>query len=177
MRPQSKFNDINNLNDVPFERKIKTKPHALVPLDHNVTPEMLPHPDTGIPLVSLPHAYEFEIMSLQHPDHMFIQNEPQMYLPFDETKPTWVETEEQLDAMLAKLEKAQEIAVDLEYHDFRSYQGFTCLMQISTRDEDFIVDTLELRNQLYKLNDVFADPAIVKVCILKAYKAPIFTEK
>ena len=36
-------------------------------------------------------------------------------------------------------------------------------MQISTRDEDFIVDTLELRGEMYILNEAFTDPSIVKV--------------
>ena len=64
---------------------------------------------------------------------------------------------------MAKLKAAMEIAVDLEHHDYRTYRGFVCLMQISTRDEDFIVDTLALRDELEALNDVFADPSIVKV--------------
>ena len=32
-----------------------------------------------------------------------------------------------------------QIAVDLEDHHYRSFMGFTCLMQISTRKEDFLV--------------------------------------
>lgn len=36
-------------------------------------------------------------------------------------------------------------------------------MQISTRQEDFVIDTLALRDELEVLNEVFADPAIVKV--------------
>ena len=36
-------------------------------------------------------------------------------------------------------------------------------MQISTRDEDFIVDTLALRGKLTILNEVFTDPKIIKV--------------
>lgn len=36
-------------------------------------------------------------------------------------------------------------------------------MQISTRTEDFIVDTLELRSDMYILNESLTDPAIVKV--------------
>lgn len=36
-------------------------------------------------------------------------------------------------------------------------------MQISTREEDFIIDTLELRSEMYILNEAFTDPAIVKV--------------
>jgi exosome complex exonuclease RRP6 len=51
----------------------------------------------------------------------------------------------------------------LQHHDRRTYQGFTCLMQLSTRDEDFIVDTLELRQHLHILNSSFTNPNIVKV--------------
>lgn len=36
-------------------------------------------------------------------------------------------------------------------------------MQISTRTEDFIIDTLELRSDMSILNETFTDPAIVKV--------------
>ena len=36
-------------------------------------------------------------------------------------------------------------------------------MQISTRDIDFIVDTLCLREDLHILNEVFTDPNILKV--------------
>lgn len=51
----------------------------------------------------------------------------------------------------------------LQHHSYRSFLGITCLMQISTREEDFIIDTLELRSEMYILNEAFTDPAIVKV--------------
>ena len=47
----------------------------------------------------------------------------------------------------------------------RSYYGFVCLMQISTREEDWIVDTLALREELEELNEVFTDPSIIKVSL------------
>lgn len=42
-------------------------------------------------------------------------------------------------------------------------------MQISTRKDDYIVDALNLRHELHVLNEVFTDPAIVKVnnCIFE----------
>jgi exosome complex exonuclease RRP6 len=61
------------------------------------------------------------------------------------------------------LENCDAFGVDLEHHDYRSFQGFTCLMQISTRDEDFVIDALVLRNELHLLNKSFTDPKIVKV--------------
>lgn len=36
-------------------------------------------------------------------------------------------------------------------------------MQISTRDHDFVVDTIALRGDLQSLNEVFTDPKILKV--------------
>ena len=54
--------------------------------------------------------------------------------------------------------------VDLEHNHYRSFQGLTCLMQISTRTEDFIVDTLKLRKYLGDyLRDFFRDPTKRKV--------------
>ncbi len=66
--------------------------------------------------------------------------------------------------MLSELKQAKEIAVDLEHHDMHSYIGLVSLMQISTREKDWIVDTLKpWRENLQCLNEVFADPNIIKV--------------
>lgn len=66
--------------------------------------------------------------------------------------------------MLAELRTAKEIAIDLEHHDTRSYIGLVSLMQISTREKDWIVDTLKpWRQDLQVLNEVFTDPKIIKV--------------
>ena len=113
----------------------------------------------------LPHPYEFEIQSISYPPHQ-LQIRPEiLYKTLEETPFTWVETEEKLDELVALLDTQQEIAVDLEHHDYRSFQGFTCLIQISTRNEDFIIDTLALRSHLHILNKSFSNPNIVKVRI------------
>lgn len=66
--------------------------------------------------------------------------------------------------MLEELKQADEIAVDLEHHDTRSYHGLLSLMQISTREKDWVIDTLRpWRHKLEILNEVFADPKILKV--------------
>ncbi|XP_073062728.1 protein RRP6-like 2 isoform X2 [Primulina eburnea] len=54
--------------------------------------------------------------------------------------------------------------VDLEHNHYRSFQGLTCLMQISTRTEDFVIDTLKLRVHIGPyLRSVFKDPTKRKV--------------
>ena len=53
----------------------------------------------------------------------------------------------------------------LQHHSFRSFQGFTCLMQISTLTMDYLIDTLALRSQMHILNYVFTNPNTVKVSL------------
>lgn len=66
--------------------------------------------------------------------------------------------------MLQELQSASEIAIDLEHHDLRSYIGIVSLMQISTRDKDWVIDTLKpWRRKLQCLNIVFTNPRILKV--------------
>ena len=70
--------------------------------------------------------------------------------------------------MLAKLRRVSEVAIDLEHHSYRSYAGFLCLMQISTREEDWIIDTLVLREELTELNEILTDPRIIKVRVAES---------
>lgn len=109
------------------------------------------------------HPYKTEIETAKYPPALYQKKEPIEYLPLDQMQPVWVDTQEELKKMLAELKMAEEIAVDLEHHDSRSYIGFVCLMQISTRKKDWIVDTLKLRGELQILNQVFCDPRIIKV--------------
>ena len=52
----------------------------------------------------------------------------------------------------------------MEHHNYRSYQGFTCLLQISSRTQDFILDPFPLKAHIGPmLQDVFDNPNIVKV--------------
>lgn len=95
---------------------------------------------------------------------MYEKREPEEYLPIDQTSAIWVDTYEGVLEMLEELKLAKEIALDLEHHDFRTYTGLLSLMQISTREKDWVIDTLQpWRHKLEVLNEVFADPKIVKV--------------
>lgn len=57
--------------------------------------------------------------------------------------------------------------LEFQHHSYRSYQGITCLMQISTFTKDYLVDTLALRSELYRMNEVFTDPNIIKVLVVE----------
>ncbi|KAH9065385.1 ribonuclease H-like domain-containing protein [Lactarius vividus] len=160
-KPQLKFKrKVDNTNGIMWSPTLRHKFNARMPLGFTFDPASIgDHPDEE----SLPHPYRYEINNISYPAHMFRSQTPIPFKPFEETPLTWVSTRAHLAALIDKLRESKEIAIDLEYHSYRTYRGFVCLMQISTRDEDWIVDPFELRDELEDLNEVFTDPSIVKV--------------
>lgn len=88
---------------------------------------------------------------------------PKYPKPIEEVPLKMVTNTAELQDLYKDLLNQTEIAIDLEHHSYRSFQGVTCLMQISTLDVDYIVDTLSLRNELHLLNEIFTKPTVVKV--------------
>ncbi|KAJ3100987.1 Exosome component 10 [Phlyctochytrium planicorne] len=174
-RPQLLFEDKIDNSNTPFVRKLGFKDNAMRPLDEGmpssgqISPDMVQHIKTlGITDVNssqytLPHPYHYEINNIPYPSDMFDIRPEILYKPLDDKSFVWVDSEEGLQDLMNDLSCAKEIAVDIEHHDYRSFQGFCCLLQISTRDQDYLIDTLALRSHLYQLNKYFSDPKILKV--------------
>ncbi|KAL8915433.1 MAG: hypothetical protein Q9172_006868 [Xanthocarpia lactea] len=149
-KPQRLFRTVPKNNETtPFKPLLQSKPNAAVSLEDSLVYN---------------HPYEKEIIQSSYPDTAYLHNDPTTYQPFESTTATWVDTPEAVQDMLRDLKNAKEIAVDLEHHDVHSYVGLVSLMQISTREKDWIVDTLvPWREDLQVLNEVFTDPRIIKV--------------
>uniref|UniRef100_A0A165ZRD9 HRDC domain-containing protein n=1 Tax=Daucus carota subsp. sativus TaxID=79200 RepID=A0A165ZRD9_DAUCS len=97
-------------------------------------------------------------------DKKIIDIKPAKPLPVESSPYKLVEEVKDLKELAATLKGVNEFAVDLEHNQYRSFQGLTCLMQISTRTEDFVVDTLKLRVQIGPyLREIFKDPTKKKV--------------
>jgi len=163
-RPQVRFRDKVDNSSQPFRPSITVKPHAVMPLEESLRlPEGVTVEDTERPDFSYPHPYKVEIERFSISDDILKPVTPQEPPALTLTPLMMVATPSQLHGLVTHLATQGELALDLEHHSYRSFQGITCLMQISTRTHDYIIDTLELRSELYKLNQVFADPSITKV--------------
>ncbi|KAJ3998803.1 ribonuclease H-like domain-containing protein [Lentinula boryana] len=159
-KPQLKFKKRVNNDDVPWYPTLSHKYNAQIPLGSNFyDPDFQVETDDPIKL----HPYRYEITHISYPSRMFQLSEPIPPTPFQSTTFESVSNITELQSMLDSLRGATEIAVDLEHHNYRSYWGFLCLMQISTRQKDWIVDLLELREELGMLNEVFTNPTITKI--------------
>jgi ribonuclease D len=76
--------------------------------------------------------------------------------------PIVVENDESFANMCADLAAQPAIAVDTESNSLHAYQERVCLIQISTRENDYLVDTLAIHS-LEPLGEIFANSAIQKV--------------
>lgn len=163
-KPQLNFNiKVDNSELEPFKPKLKNKPHALVLYEESTSLTDGKEENGKKDPDYYPHPYEYEIDHQPYPERILQILEPVLPTDWNTTSATWVENEEQLKEMMSDLSQLNEIAVDLEHHDYRSFLGIVCLMQISNRDKDWIIDTLKLRESLHVLNEIFANPQIVKV--------------
>uniref|UniRef100_A0A8W4FHT2 Exosome complex component 10 n=1 Tax=Sus scrofa TaxID=9823 RepID=A0A8W4FHT2_PIG len=184
IRPQLKFREKIDNSNTPFLPKIFIKPNAQKPLPQALSKDRRERPQDRPEDLDVPpaladfihqqrtrqveqdmfaHPYQYELDHFTPPESVLQKPEPQLYRPVEETPCHFVSSLDELVELNEKLLKCQEFAVDLEHHSYRSFLGLTCLMQISTRTEDFIIDTLELRSDMYILNESLTDPAIVKV--------------
>lgn len=76
--------------------------------------------------------------------------------------PKIVSTVPALEALVARLRREPQVAVDTESNSLYVYYERVCLIQVSTREADFIIDPLALPH-LAPLKALMADPAVEKV--------------
>ncbi|XP_062821939.1 exosome complex component 10 isoform X2 [Anolis carolinensis] len=183
LRPQLRFREKVDNSNTPFVPKLFIKPNAMKPLpevlsksrrERQERPEDLDVPAALADFLHqqrtqqteqdmFAHPYQYELEHFSVPEEFLGKPHIQMFRPVSETPCHFISTLDELVELSEKLRTCKEFALDLEHHSYRSFLGLTCLVQISTRTEDFILDALELRGDLYVLNETFTDPAIIKV--------------
>lgn len=147
-KPQFSFTvPVDNSSLTAWCPKLKSKPNAKLPLSEFMGG----------------HPYAPEINAAEYPSFIFQKSEPVLYRGFSETPFVYIDRLDDFEQMLSDIAKVDLIAVDIENHSLRSYQGFACLIQISTRAKDYIVDAIALRDHMQLLNDTFTNPAVLKV--------------
>lgn len=154
-RPQLTFKDKIDNSSKPWCPRLQDKPNSLKPLDI-----YLEEDENG---EEFNHPYEYELNAFVPPNDQLKKSEPIKYKALEETPLVIIENSSDIKLLLDDLKEYKEIAVDLEHHSYRSFQGITCLMQISTKDTDYLIDTLSLRSELHKLNEIFTKRTILKV--------------
>ncbi|KAK0418559.1 hypothetical protein QR680_013639 [Steinernema hermaphroditum] len=70
---------------------------------------------------------------------------------------------DQLKEVVSDLNRQVEFAVDVEHHISRRYEAKTCLIQISTRATDYVIDTLQLWKHVHLLEAPLGNERIRKV--------------
>lgn len=160
---------------------LRTKLHAKDPLADWLVEELYtspePHPLSTTPAppprLRFQHPYQAELSSLLAPAEYFvapIEPTPFAETSFEDVPFLWVGSKESLGVMIEEIRQVglkgkKDLAVDLEHHGTRTWSGMTSLLQLSTREKDYVVDTLEpeVMDALEGLSEFFADPTWIKV--------------
>ncbi|CAN7066976.1 unnamed protein product [Brassica rapa subsp. trilocularis] len=157
MEPEKADNSLMNLSSCyerkpQFEFKCVLADNSFSPFEHlNVSSS-----------TEKCHPFRKEIGALidNPPEHSFWTS----FTKEDTSKDCmWVDSSLQLRELANKLAEQNVFAVDTEQQNLRSYLGFTALMQISTREEDYLVDTVALHDEMALLRPIFTNPKICKV--------------
>lgn len=73
-----------------------------------------------------------------------------------------IDSPKNLTAMVEDLKKQSAVAIDTESNSLHAYQEQVCLIQLSTREHDYLLDPIAVTD-LEELGAVFANPEIQKV--------------
>ena len=156
LRPQMKFSKLVDNSERPFQPRLSEKPHSLKPLSL-----LVEYDSQGREVYSQPYIYEME--RDQPLASQLTITVPVKPSKIEDTSLVQVDTVEGLRAMVEELSQEEIIGVDVEHHNYRTYLGLTCLIQISTKTKDYLVDPFPLWSELPLLNEITANPRIVKV--------------
>jgi ribonuclease D len=174
-KPQLQFyTEIDNSRERAFKPRLTSKPHSQIALDLTERPTPKPTDTSSTtpsanefiaPHSYYPHPYEYELKNLEYMDWQLeepLKPKPRSWSAL-ESNLRLIDQEEEFYRTVDELRSCTEIAIDLEHHAVRSFQGLTCLIQISSRTKDYLIDALALRRYLSYLNEITANPTIVKV--------------
>ena len=148
-KPQNKFDKpIDNSNENPFKPSLTEKPFAQKALKIEECPVINIDPKIVAPKTYFSHPYDIELRRLIYPewqltDPNLIEIALQPELPYE-----WINTVEALQNVLEIIQECREIAIGVQNHFYRSFQGFICILQLATRDNVYIIDTIALRSKM-----------------------------
>lgn len=161
---------IVNRNSFPFIPILTNKPNSEETIDSRVA-QARDDPDSFFTAGDSPETYCFENPYRKEINRIGLPSFKRLVQTTLETNHAekgdrhffYIQSEDELRAMLSQLSSKRYLCIDLEHHSEHSFEGYTCLMQISSDDTDYVIDTIALNTKLEALNSLFTDPLTLKV--------------
>ncbi|KAI1717473.1 3'-5' exonuclease domain-containing protein [Ditylenchus destructor] len=158
VKPQTMFSDAIINADAPFVPKLREKVNAM---ERKLKGGLRIIDEESI---EQEHPYLYELDHFSIPTHQLIPpSQEKAALPVEDTDCVLIDSESALIKFVEDLNNENEFAVDVEHHSYRSFLGMTCLVQISTRTVDYVIDPFPIWKSMWRLNEPFSNPKILKV--------------
>ena len=169
-RPQSNHEwftpaETDNSYSTPFIPKLNSKFYYKVMLELVEVSATNIEPQVFAPTSYYMHPYYTELKNLAYPDWQM--NEVSVttpVIPPIESNVIFIHNEAGVIDMLEEIKTVKEVVISLLNHCFRSFQGYCCIIQISTRFKDYAIDALVLRQKIGNLlGPICANPGLIKI--------------
>ncbi|KAK9822142.1 hypothetical protein WJX74_010568 [Apatococcus lobatus] len=150
-KPQHAFRNVFADNtDARFEHRRTDAPHHLAVQQHPYSDEVDSALEAAIAQQGFRTLFDIQKPPTLHDTPLHFVSSP-------------IELSAALEDMQEQLESVPCLAMDVEHHHKHSYLGFTCLLQLSTGAQDYVIDAIALHDHLPQLNTILSDPHILKV--------------
>jgi len=108
------------------------------------------------------HPYKDKLATFKPQEWQMKKQIPQASPPLDDNTYTFVDSVTSLNEMMTDLKKVKEVAIATQF-EFTHFYPCCCLLEISTRKHDYIIDAIKLKEELKVLNEITSDESIMKV--------------
>jgi len=109
------------------------------------------------------HPYKDKLETFKPKEWQLKKQIPQSSAPLEDDTYTFVDTVTLLTEMMAELRKVKEVAIAVQFEKITHFLPNCCLLEISTRSHDYIIDALTLKEELKIVNEITSDENILKV--------------
>merc|ERR1711962_540502 len=109
------------------------------------------------------HPYKDKLETFKPKEWQLKKQMPQSSSPLEDDTCTFVDTVTLLHEMMAELRKVKEVAIAVQFEKITHFLPNCCLLEISTRSHDYIIDALTLKEELKIVNEITSDENILKV--------------
>ncbi len=157
--------EINNSCSTPFIPKLNSKFYHKVMLQLVEVSATNIDPQVFAPTSYYMHPYYTELKNLAYPDWQMSEvSVTTPIIPPIESNVIFIDAEAGIMVMLEDIRAVKEVVISLLNHSFRSFQGYCCILQISTRFKDYAIDALVLRQKIGNLlGPICANPGLIKI--------------
>jgi len=109
------------------------------------------------------HPYKDKLATFKPNDWQLKKQIALAPAPLEDDTYTFVDSVSSLNEMMVELRKVKEVAISVQFERSTHFHPTCRLLEISTRNHDYIIDAMTLKEEVKVINEITSDESILKV--------------